>query len=148
MSDLDRLFNAELLLALQHLSQRLALDVGHDVVEERVGLARIVQRQDVGMLQVGGDLDLGQEALGPDHGRQLGLEHLQRHLALVLHVLRQEDSGHPALAELALDDVAVGQGDLQLLGDLGHTPSTGFGLPLPLPPQPCLGVGRPLESGR
>jgi hypothetical protein len=39
------------------------------------------------MLQVGGRLDLGQESLGTDHHRQLGLQDLQGDPALVLQVL-------------------------------------------------------------
>ena len=35
------------------------------------------------MLQVGGRLDLGQEALGTDDGRQLGLENLEGDLTLM-----------------------------------------------------------------
>ncbi len=61
------------------------------------------------MLQVRRRLDLGQEALGTDDGGQLGLQDLERDLALVLEVVGQVDGGHPALAELVPDDVAVGQ---------------------------------------
>ena len=64
--DLQRVLHRELGLARQAVPQRLALDVGHDVVEEAVGLARVVQRQDVGMAQVGRDLDLAQEPLGAE----------------------------------------------------------------------------------
>ena len=37
-------------------------------------------------------------------------EPFHRHLAVVLHVLGQEDDGHAAGAELALDAVAPGEG--------------------------------------
>ena len=56
--DPHRLVDAELRLAVQLVADRLALDVGHDVVEEAVGLARVEQRQDVRVLQCGGGLDL------------------------------------------------------------------------------------------
>ncbi len=61
------------------------------------------------MLQVGGDLDLGQESLGAEHRGQLRPQHLDRDLAVVLQVLGEIDRGHAALAQLPLDAVAVGQ---------------------------------------
>ena len=42
------------------------------------------------MLEVGGDLDLLQEPLGPQDGRQLLAQHLQDHLAAMLQVLGEE----------------------------------------------------------
>ena len=65
------------------------------------------------MLQVGGDLDLGEEPLGAEHGGELGLEDLDGDLAVVLEVVGEIDRRHAALAELALDAVAVGQGGLE-----------------------------------
>jgi hypothetical protein len=64
----------------------------------------------VGVLQVGGQLDLGQEALGPDHGGQLGPEHLERHPPVVPQVLGQVDGGHAAGADLPVEAIAVRQG--------------------------------------
>ena len=65
------------------------------------------------MLQVGGRLDLGQEALGADHGGELGPQHLERDLAVVPQVVGEVDRRHAAGAELALEAVAVGQGRLE-----------------------------------
>ena len=65
------------------------------------------------MLEPGSGLDLAGEALGPECGGELGAEHLHGHLAVVPQVLRQVDRGHPPAPELALDDVAVGQGGLE-----------------------------------
>ena len=61
------------------------------------------------MLQLGREADLALEALGADRGREVRVQHLDRHLALVLEVLREEDGGHAAPAELALDCVAVAE---------------------------------------
>ena len=72
------------------------------------------------MLQVGRELDLGQEPLGADHGRELGPEHLQGHPPGVADVLGQVDGGHAAGADLALEPVAVGQGGLEAGLRLGH----------------------------
>ena len=59
------------------------------------------------MLEVGSRLDLGQEPLGSDDRRQFGLQNLERHLPLVLDVVRQVDGRHAALTEFGLDAVAA-----------------------------------------
>ena len=61
------------------------------------------------MLEVRRGLDLGEEALGADHGRELGLEHLERDLPIVLEVLGEIYRGHPPRPELTLDAVPVGE---------------------------------------
>ena len=94
---------------VEAVAERLARDERHDVVEEAVGLAGIDQAQDVRMLQAGGDLDLGEEAIAADDGAQLGMEDLDGDLAAVLQVFGEIDRGHAALAQLALDAVAVAQ---------------------------------------
>ncbi len=106
----NRFVHGQLALTGQPLPQRLSLDVGHDVVEEPVGAARIEDAEDVGMLEPGRDLDLLSEPIGAEGGRQVGAQHLDRHLAVVLEVLGEIDRGHPARAEFPLDSVAVGQG--------------------------------------
>ena len=66
-----------------------------------------MDRQDVRVLEAGGDGDLAQEALGAERLAQLGVEHLERDRPVVLEVVDQVDRGHAAPAELALDFVAV-----------------------------------------
>ena len=56
----DGLVHRELLLAVDPVTERLALDVGHRVEQEAVSFPRVVKRQDVGVVQVGGNLDLGE----------------------------------------------------------------------------------------
>ena len=74
------------------------------------------------MLELRGGGDLLHEAVGAQDGGQLGLEDLDGHLAVVLEVLGQVDRGHPALAQLPLDAVAVRQGGGQAIGSLAHEP--------------------------
>ena len=62
------------------------------------------------MIEAGGDADLGEEPLGAEDGTELGAQHLHRHGAVVLEVLREIDRGHPALAQLAVEAVAGGEG--------------------------------------
>ena len=118
--DPQRVFEGELLFPRQPVAQRLALDERHDVVQETGDRTRIVQRQDVGMLQPRGDLDLPEEALGSQGRGELGVEHLDRHGTVMLHVLGQEDGGHPTAAELALNRVAVGERSAQGVEQIGH----------------------------
>ena len=67
----------------------------------------------MGVVEAGGDLDLAEEPLGTECRRELGVQHLDRDLPVVLQVGREIDGGHPAAAELTLDRVAPGEGRLQ-----------------------------------
>jgi hypothetical protein len=71
-----------------------------------------------------GELDLPEEPLRADLEGDLGAQHLERHLAVVLQVLGEVHGGHAALAQLALDAVAVRQGPGETISGLGHVPST------------------------
>ena len=57
-----------------------------------------------------GDPDLAGEPVGAEQRAELGPEHLDRHLAVVLEVVGQVDRGHAAAAELALEGVAAREG--------------------------------------
>ncbi len=105
--DAHRVRDGELLLALEAVAQRLAVDERHDVEEKGSGRPRIEERQDVRMLQVRRGLDLAEEPLGADHRRQLGPEHLDGDPALVPDVLGQEHGRHAARANLALEAIAI-----------------------------------------
>ena len=72
--DLERVVDRELALVVEPLAEGLALDVGHDVEDQAVDLVGVVQRQDVGVVQPGGDLDLAEEPGRPDLGGQLGAQ--------------------------------------------------------------------------
>ena len=120
--DAHRLLDAELPLAIELLADRLSLDVGHHVVQESPRLTRVEQREDVRVTQRRRRLDLLHEALGAEHRGQLRLEDLDRDVALVLEVAREIHGCHPALAELALDAVAVTQSRQEALGDRCHAP--------------------------
>ena len=125
--DAHRLVHGELMLAVDPVPERLALDVRHHVEQEAVRLAGVEEREDVGVLQVGRRLDLGDEPLAADHCRELGLEDLERHAALVSDVLGQVDRGHAALTDLALDPVSTFQGCVQASGGIGHACLMGEG---------------------
>ena len=108
-----RFVDWQLALARQSFAQRFALDIRHDIIEETVGGSRIMNAQNVRMLQAGGDFDFLHEAIGAEGGREVGTEDLECYLALVVDVFGEIHRRHPALAQLALDDVAVTEGSIQ-----------------------------------
>ena len=78
----------------------------------------------MGVVEAGGDPDLVEEPLGTEHGGQLGPQHLERDLAVVLEILGEIDRGHPALTQLALDPVAVDEDGSR---QRGHVPKLALG---------------------
>ena len=121
--DLDRVVHRQFADPRQPLAQRLSLDVGHDEVEEAAGLAGIVERQNVGMLQAGRHLDFAEEALAAERGGELRAEHLECHEAAVAEVFRQVHGGHAAGPDLPLDAVAVGEGRGEAGEGVAHWPT-------------------------
>jgi hypothetical protein len=65
------------------------------------------------MLQARGGADLRQKALAAKRRTEVGVQHLDRDVALVLHVVREVYGGHAAGAEFAGDAVAALQSDAQ-----------------------------------
>lgn len=61
------------------------------------------------MLQVRGDADFAEEPIGAEHGAELGVEELDRHMSLVPDIIREIDGRHAAGANLAFDRVPVGE---------------------------------------
>ena len=74
------------------------------------------------MIELRGDLDLSQEALGTECVGKFRLQDLERDGAVVLQVLGEVDGGHPAVAELALEAVAVGESRAEGGQSIGHRP--------------------------
>ena len=91
--------------ARHELAQGGALDVRHHVVDEPVALARVEQVRDMGMVELGRQLDLPEEPVGRDTDQELGVQDLERD-QLSPRLPRQEDPGVAALADLTLDLVA------------------------------------------
>jgi len=106
----DRFLHRKPGFAVQPVAKRLALHVGHDVVEEPVGFPRVEERQDMGVGKLGRDLDFPDKPLGAQCCGEFRPKDLDRYLAAVLSVLSEVDGRHPAAAELALEKVSVGDG--------------------------------------
>ena len=66
----------------------LPVDVGQDVLQGAAGVAGVNQGDDVGVLELGGEPDFPKEPLGAEHRGQLGAEHLEGDVAVVLEVVR------------------------------------------------------------
>ncbi len=116
----DRDVRGQSTLSRKPRPQRFAFDEGHHVPQHVIRASGVEQRQDVRVLQTGGELDLLEEPLGPEHGRELGVQHLERHAPAVPHVLGEVDCRHPPRAQLALDAVAVGDARREPRGIGGH----------------------------
>ena len=95
------------MLSLEPAPERLTLDIGHREPEKAGGLSRIVNREDVRMLQPGSHLDLAKEPLGTQSRGQFRMKHFQGDESIVLDVPGEIHRRHAATAELTLDVVAV-----------------------------------------
>jgi hypothetical protein len=72
------------------------------------------------MLEPCGQLDLAEEALQALWPAQLRSHNLDRHRSLVAEVSSEIDGGHPAGADLSLEDVPLTQGSCEPLRDVAH----------------------------
>src|SRR5438094_6314852 len=108
------LFDRELFLAIDTITQRFTLHERHHVEELALCFAAVEERQQVRMLQVRRNADFGEEALLANHGAQLRAQHLERDVALVAEIPREVYHGHSALTDLPLDEIAAGKRAVQL----------------------------------
>lgn len=82
------------------------------------------------MLQLGGGLDLGEEALGAQSRAEIGMQDFEGNIAVVLEVVAKKHRGHTAGADFAVHGVAAGEGGIELVErvqprDLGGRWATG-----------------------
>ena len=91
------------------------------VVQKSVSRPGVDERQDVWVVEPSGDLDLGEEPLGAEDRPELGAEHLERDLAVVLEVPGQVDRGHAASPELPLDPIAIAEHGGEAVRCGGHS---------------------------
>ena len=110
----------QLLFACEPIAQRLTIHEWHHVKQEAVYVAGIVQRQDVRMLQAGRGLDLGEKSFGAKRRREIGVQHLERHLAAVPEIAREIHGGHATRANFTLDVVSLGKARAESGNDVGH----------------------------
>ena len=88
-----------------------ALDVAHRDVEAAVGIAGLVDRNHIRVIERGGELGLGQEPLAEALVLgQGGREQLQGDVALQAQVLGQVDDAHSSAPEDGFDPIVDDQG--------------------------------------
>ena len=94
--------------ARQFRRQGLAGRVIHDVVQQSalVSGMRVMNGQDVRMVEPGEEPRFTLEALDAAGGRELRAQHLDRHRAIEPGVARAKDMAHPTGAEFGLDEIA------------------------------------------
>ena len=101
---------SDVLQAAQPAPQRFADNVRHHVVEQPLSLPRIVDRNDVGVVELGRYLDFPEESLGSQCGSELRPKNFDGQPTVMLQIMGEIDRGHAATPELALDRVLVAQG--------------------------------------
>ena len=121
--DQHRFRNRQQPHAREARAQRLAIDERHDVEQEATRFARVVQRQDVRVLQVGRRANLGEKALGTERGGEIRVQHLDCDIAIVLEIVREIHGGHAADTEFAVNAIAVGECGGELIGWHGRISS-------------------------
>ena len=120
-SDAERVRNRQLRLPREPVAQRFSFHEGHREPEPPRALTGIEHGEDVRMLQSRGEPNLALKALGSERAAEIGMQHLERHVATVPQVVREVDGRHPAGAQRAHDVVRALKGELQLFWKLHGT---------------------------
>ena len=126
--DPERVLQRQLALPVQPTPERLPVDERHREPEEvrravlRSHGAAVEDREDVGVLEAGGEADLALEAIGAEGGGDLGVEDLERDRAVVPQVLREIDRGHAPAPELPLERVSLPQRFTKCRDRIRHPP--------------------------
>ena len=118
----------EAALAVEEVAERAVAHAGHDIIKEAAGIAGVVQRQQMGMLQPGHQPDLPQEPVGAELRGEGGLQHLERDDPVVAEVAGPVDHRHPAVPDLPLDRIAGFESGLEVVEQIEHGP-TGKAVP-------------------
>src|SRR5438045_4098533 len=122
--DLDGAGERELLFAIETRPKRLAADKRHDVPQLAVGLPRIVDRENVRVTEARDEVNLALKALCTERGPKIGVQDLDRDIAVVLQVVGEIYRCHSAATEFLPDHVPVGKDGLWLYG-LAHYDTAG-----------------------
>ncbi len=120
LRDLDRVTQRELLFPANQVAEAFPCHIRHDVIEEAVGDTGVVQREDVRVLKPSLNADFAEESLGAERRGQLGLEHLDRDVAIVLEVVRPIDIGHTAAPDLTVERITVRKRGPQAVNLIHH----------------------------
>jgi hypothetical protein len=125
--DPERIFQGQLRLASEPIAEALPFDERPGEPEVPCGIPGVVDGQDVRVLKAADHLYFALKPLGTERVGQLGMQHLERHAALVPEVMGKKHRRHAAPAKLAIEPVAVGQAMLDLLAEVCHVGLRGRG---------------------
>ena len=118
--EIDGHVDRELAFAPEAAPQGLARHERHGVPELAGSLAGVEYGQDMGGCKRAVVWISRWNRSGPQGRGQLGVQHLQRHLAVVLEVVSQVDGGHAAPPQLSLESVAARQRLLEPIPEIRH----------------------------
>ena len=118
--DLGGLRHRQLAFAGEFGPEGLAADERHDIVEQVARGGGAQERDDVRVLKSGGELDLALEALDVYGRARLRGQDLDDNLPAEPGLLGEEDTAHPAAAQLLQDAVGAAEGGLQALLEVGQ----------------------------
>jgi hypothetical protein len=93
----------------------------------------------MGVREAGGDRDFAEEACGPERSGDLGAEHLERHLALLLQIAGDKHNRCPTAPELVVYSVAISQRRANAVNQVDR--------PLPCSPRSNIVEGPGLRQG-
>ncbi len=109
LEDHDRGVRGEAALATDHPLQVAARDIAHRHVQDPLHLAGVVDGDDVGVVEAGGQDRLVEEVLAEGGvGALLGGQELERHVTLQTQLDRPVDGAHAAAADDGLDAITGG----------------------------------------
>ena len=103
--DPDGVFHRQLALAAQSVAKALAFHEWHGEPQAASGFTRVEDSDDMRMLKTSGETNFLFEAIGPEGGRDLVVEDLQRDRTIVPEVMREKHGGKAAASEFTLDPV-------------------------------------------
>ncbi len=124
-SEPDRLLDRKLTLAPEPVAQALALDIGHGVPEEPARRAGVEDREDVRVIEPGGQVDLTEETLRTQGSGELRVEQLQGDPPVMLEVLGEVDRGHAPAPELTLEQIPPTEGIHKARGEVHRQRGSG-----------------------
>jgi hypothetical protein len=112
--DADGFLYRQLMFSTQPLAQRFTLDIGHGIPQVSCGLARVVHREDVRMLQLRRELNFSLKALGAHRSAQLQVQDLERSCGGEVQVMGKKNTTAIPPWPSSLDPVTVGKAGFQL----------------------------------
>ena len=90
--------------------------------QDAIGLTRVVERQDVRVIEPRCEVNFPDEAFARERFGDLGSQHLDGDVAVVSQVARKKHRRHAACAELSLDAIAIRERSCQRIRERIHAP--------------------------